>query len=57
MYLASFLVITAVALMLFYWVGFLLWAWRSGQFDVTQEMRWRPIDDEPIAERGHHGQR
>ena len=57
MYLASLLVITAVGLMVFYWAGFLLWAWRSGQFDATQEMRWRPIDDEPIAERGHHGQR
>ncbi len=57
MYPASLLVITAVVLMVFYWAGFLLWAWRSGQFDGTQEVRRRPIDDEPVTERGHHGQR
>ncbi len=57
MYLASLLVITAVVLMVLYWAGFLLWAWRSGQFDGIQEIRWRPIDDELNTEREHHGER
>ncbi len=57
MYPASLLVITAVALMVFYWAGFLLWAWRSGQFDGIQEIRWRPIDDELITERDGRGER
>ena len=50
MYPASIIVIVTVALMLMLWAGFLVWALRSGQLDDIQELRWLPMDDDPLAE-------
>ncbi|HAL49659.1 MAG: cbb3-type cytochrome oxidase assembly protein [SAR202 cluster bacterium] len=57
MYPATFLVIAAVALMFSFWVGFLLWAWRSGQLDDQQELRRLPLEDDlqPNMERQRNG--
>ena len=50
MYPASIIIITAVALMVLFWAAFLVWAWRSGQFEDLQELRRLPLEDEPPAE-------
>ncbi|MDP7640211.1 MAG: cbb3-type cytochrome oxidase assembly protein CcoS [Candidatus Hydrogenedentes bacterium] len=57
MYPATFLVIAAVALMFSFWVGFLLWAWRSGQFYDQHELRRLPLEDDlpPNMEHQRHG--
>ncbi|MDP6072732.1 MAG: cbb3-type cytochrome oxidase assembly protein [SAR202 cluster bacterium] len=57
MYPATFLVIAAVALMFSFWVGFLLWAWRSGQFDDQRKLQLLPLEDDlqPDLEHEPHG--
>lgn len=45
MYLASFIVVISVALMLLLWAGFMVWGFRSGQFKGTDRLRRLPLDD------------
>ena len=54
MYPASLLIITAVSLMVLYWIGFLLWAWRAGQFEDIQALRRLPLEDDRLTEQEHY---
>ena len=53
---ASLIVIVSVALMVLVWAGFLVWAFRSGQFKGIQELRRRPLEDDTPLEQERHGQ-
>ena len=55
MYQASLIVIASVALMVVVWVGFLVWAFRSGQFKGIQQLRRFPLEDETSLEEERHG--
>ncbi len=50
MYPASLIDIVSVALMVLVWVGFLVWAFRSGQFKGINDLRRLPLDDDAPQE-------
>ncbi len=51
MYGASLIVIASVALMVLLWMGFLVWAFRSGQLKGVQQLRRLPLEDETPLEK------
>ena len=55
MYGASLIVIASVALMVLLWVGFLVWAFRSGQLKDIQQLRRLPLEDETPLEKERYG--
>ena len=56
MYLASLIVVVSVGLMVLLWAGFMVWGFRSGQFQETQRLRRMPLDDETPEEQEPRGE-
>ena len=50
MYLASLIVVISVGLMVLLWAGFMVWGFRSGQFQGMDRLRRLPLDDDAPEE-------
>ena len=52
MYSASLVVIAAVGVMVFLWVGFMAWAYLSGQMRDSERARRLPLEDDETSTDG-----
>lgn len=52
MYSASLVVIAAVGVMVFLWVGFMAWAYLSGQMRESERARRLPLEDDETSTDG-----
>ena len=52
MYSASLVVIAAVGVMVFLWVGFMAWACLSGQMRESERARRLPLEDDETSTDG-----
>ena len=52
MYSASLVVIAAVSVMVLLWVGFMAWAYLSGQMRESERARRLPLEDDDTSTDG-----